>query len=125
MSGRRPALRNTPHPPPHDPSQTIHDLTALVWEQNAQIRQLINLQNRPLPPPQQAPPQAIYERFLKLHPSEFHGGPDPTKAEEWIKSLEVIFEYLKMNDRDHSLRHFPIQERSQAMVGRSQKRIRA
>ncbi|XP_012829797.1 PREDICTED: uncharacterized protein LOC105950955 [Erythranthe guttata] len=35
-----------------------------------------------------------------MHPTEFHGGPSPTVAEEWIKSLEVIFEYMVMNDSD-------------------------
>ncbi|XP_012837830.1 PREDICTED: uncharacterized protein LOC105958366 [Erythranthe guttata] len=35
-----------------------------------------------------------------MHPTEFHGGPSPTVAEEWIKSLEVIFEYMVMNDND-------------------------
>ncbi|XP_012838034.1 PREDICTED: uncharacterized protein LOC105958576 [Erythranthe guttata] len=35
-----------------------------------------------------------------MNPSEFHGGPDPVVAEEWIKSLEVIFDYMQMNDRE-------------------------
>ncbi|XP_012830024.1 PREDICTED: uncharacterized protein LOC105951179 [Erythranthe guttata] len=35
-----------------------------------------------------------------MNPSEFHGGTDPTIAEEWIKSLEVIYDYMQMTDRD-------------------------
>ncbi|XP_012850947.1 PREDICTED: uncharacterized protein LOC105970658 [Erythranthe guttata] len=35
-----------------------------------------------------------------MNPSEFHGGIDPTVAEEWIKSLEVIYDYMKMTDQD-------------------------
>ncbi|XP_012841508.1 PREDICTED: uncharacterized protein LOC105961790 [Erythranthe guttata] len=35
-----------------------------------------------------------------MNPSEFHGGTDPAIAEEWIQSLEVIYDYMKMTDRD-------------------------
>jgi len=31
-----------------------------------------------------------------MNPREFDGGVDPLIAEEWIKSLEVIFEYLRL-----------------------------
>ncbi|XP_012857139.1 PREDICTED: uncharacterized protein LOC105976416 [Erythranthe guttata] len=87
---------------PNDQSRTIQDLTALVREQNEQIQLLVNLQNQnpPPPPTQNTAPHAIYERFLRMHPAEFHGGPDPTIAEEWIKSLEVIFDYMEMSNRD-------------------------
>ncbi|XP_012842647.1 PREDICTED: uncharacterized protein LOC105962858 [Erythranthe guttata] len=102
MSGTRTQAQNAANDP-HNQSRTIQDLTALVGEQNEQINRLVNLQNRnphPPTPPRNTAPQAIYERFLKMHPTEFHGGPNPTKAEEWIKSLEVIFEYMVMNDSD-------------------------
>lgn len=71
-------------------------------ENKAQIHHLLNLQNtkHSSPQPRQLTPQATYERFLKLHATEFHGGPDPTIAKEWVKYLEVIFEYLEMSDRD-------------------------
>lgn len=86
----------------YEQSRTIQDLTALVREQSTQIHHLLNLQNtkHSSPQPRQLTPQATYERFLKLHATEFHGGLDPTIAEEWVKYLEVIFEYLEMSDRD-------------------------
>ncbi|XP_012844421.1 PREDICTED: uncharacterized protein LOC105964458 [Erythranthe guttata] len=106
MSGARTRAQNAANAP-HNQSRTIQDLTALVREQNEQINRLVNLQNQnphPPPPPPPQPritaPQATYERFLKMHPTEFHGGPSPTVAEEWIKSLEDIFEYMVMNDSD-------------------------
>ncbi|XP_012838060.1 PREDICTED: uncharacterized protein LOC105958603 [Erythranthe guttata] len=107
MSGARTRAQNAANDP-HNQSRTIQDLTALVREQNEQINRLVNLQNRNPPPPPPPPPlqlrntapQATYERFLKMHPTEFHAGPSPTVAEEWIKSLEVIFEYMVMNDSD-------------------------
>ncbi|XP_012852513.1 PREDICTED: uncharacterized protein LOC105972115 [Erythranthe guttata] len=102
MSGARTRAQNAANDP-HNQSCTIQDLTTLAREQNEQINRLANLQNRnPLPPPPPPPPRntASYERFLKMHPTEFHGGPSPTVAEEWIKSLEVISEYMVMNDSD-------------------------
>lgn len=100
MAYRRTRAQSMDSPTPKQ-SRTIQDLTTLIREHSSQIQQLLNLQNPQNPPPQppQPSPQATYERFLKLHPIEFHGGPDPTIAEEWVKSLEVIFEYLKMRDR--------------------------
>ncbi|XP_012857701.1 PREDICTED: uncharacterized protein LOC105976983 [Erythranthe guttata] len=109
MSGRRTRNTNRDHYPTENPCDqipTIRDLTALIREQNDQINRLVNLQTRgrqptpPPPPPQNTAPLAMYERFLQMNPTEFHGGSDPTIAEEWIKSLEVIFDYMEMTDRD-------------------------
>ncbi|XP_012850982.1 PREDICTED: uncharacterized protein LOC105970696 [Erythranthe guttata] len=101
MSGAQTRAQNAANGP-NDQSRTIQDLTALVREQNEQIQRLVNLQNQnpPPPPTQNTTPQAIYERFLRMHPAEFHGGPDPTIGEEWITSLEVIFDYMEMSDQD-------------------------
>ncbi|XP_012841509.1 PREDICTED: uncharacterized protein LOC105961791 [Erythranthe guttata] len=100
MAGRR--TRNSVNMnDPRDPISIIHDLSELIREQaqnhHEQIQQL--LQNHP-PPPPQPNPQNLYEKFLRMNPSEFHGGPDPVIAEEWIKSLEVIFDYMQMGDRE-------------------------
>ncbi|XP_073304571.1 uncharacterized mitochondrial protein AtMg00860-like [Primulina huaijiensis] len=35
-----------------------------------------------------------------MNPPDFIGGPDPLMALEWIKSLKVIFDYLKFTDQD-------------------------
>ncbi|XP_012846710.1 PREDICTED: uncharacterized protein LOC105966666 [Erythranthe guttata] len=92
---------NTPTNEPQDPNQTINDLSNLIREQaqNHQ-RQIEQLLQRNQTAPQINAHQAIYERFLRMNPSEFHGGTDPTIAEEWIKSLEVIYDYMQMTDRD-------------------------
>ncbi|XP_075494724.1 uncharacterized protein LOC142532288 [Primulina tabacum] len=41
-----------------------------------------------------------YDRFRRMNPPDFIGGPDPLVALEWIKSLEAIFDYLKFADQD-------------------------
>ncbi|POO01885.1 hypothetical protein TorRG33x02_021770, partial [Trema orientale] len=59
--------------------------------------------NQPQPPViplRQENSEPIYERFRKQHPIDFVGGADPYISEEWIKSLEVIFEYMKLSDED-------------------------
>ncbi|XP_073061826.1 uncharacterized protein [Primulina eburnea] len=48
----------------------------------------------------QTGPEAIYERFMKMRPKEFLGTSDPMAAEGWIKSLEVIFEFMGLEDGD-------------------------
>ncbi|KZV48570.1 hypothetical protein F511_17111 [Dorcoceras hygrometricum] len=40
------------------------------------------------------------EKFRRQKPKEFSGTTDPLVAESWIKSMEVIFEYLQMSDLD-------------------------
>ncbi|XP_075518281.1 uncharacterized protein LOC142552391 [Primulina tabacum] len=41
-----------------------------------------------------------YDRFRRMNPPDFIGGPDPPVALEWVKSLEAIFDYLKFTDLD-------------------------
>ncbi|XP_075496974.1 uncharacterized protein LOC142533923 [Primulina tabacum] len=45
-------------------------------------------------------PEVTYERFMKMRPKEFSGTTDPMIAEGWIKSLEVIFEFMELGDAD-------------------------
>ncbi|XP_075512386.1 uncharacterized protein LOC142547805 [Primulina tabacum] len=45
-------------------------------------------------------PEATYERFMKTRSKEFSGTTDPMIAEGWIKSLEVIFEFIELGDAD-------------------------
>ncbi|KZV16223.1 hypothetical protein F511_11128 [Dorcoceras hygrometricum] len=40
------------------------------------------------------------EKFRRQKPKEFSGTTDPLIAESWIKSMEVIFEYLQLSDLD-------------------------
>lgn len=42
----------------------------------------------------------VYERFRRLDPKDFSGTTDPFVAEGWIRSLEVHFRYLDLEDAD-------------------------
>ena len=42
----------------------------------------------------------LYTRFGKMKPAEFVGSIDPLEAEEWINSLETIFEFMQLNDQE-------------------------
>ncbi|XP_073278329.1 uncharacterized protein [Primulina huaijiensis] len=48
----------------------------------------------------QTGPEAVCEQFMKMRPKEFSGTTDPLVAEGWIKSLEVIFEFMGLEDGD-------------------------
>ncbi|XP_073300541.1 uncharacterized protein [Primulina huaijiensis] len=45
-------------------------------------------------------PKAICERFMRMIPKEFTGTSDPMVAEGWIKSLEVTFRFMELEDVD-------------------------
>ncbi|XP_075499203.1 uncharacterized protein LOC142537584 [Primulina tabacum] len=45
-------------------------------------------------------PKAMYERFHKLDPKDFGGTTDPMVAEDWIKSIDVIFTFMDLQDAD-------------------------
>ncbi|XP_073317255.1 uncharacterized protein [Primulina huaijiensis] len=45
-------------------------------------------------------PEAVYERFRKMDPKDFGGTTDPRVAEGWIKSIEVIFTFMELQDAD-------------------------
>ena len=102
-----PAQQPDPAPAPApapavDMNQILTNLTGLVERQAGQIDRLIeqrNNQNQP-PPPQVPENATICEKFMKLHPKEFNGETDPMVAEEWIKSLECIFNYMRLGDAD-------------------------
>ena len=100
---QQPAPVPAPTPTPAvDMNQILMNLTGLVKRQAGQINRLIeqrNNQNQP-PPPQVLKNATICEKFMKLHPKEFNGETDPMVAEEWIKSLECIFNYMRLGDAD-------------------------
>ena len=64
--------------------------------------------NMPVPPmlqpnirlPRMAPliDEPVYERFRKQKPPMFQGTPDPAKAENWIKRIQQIFEYMQLTE---------------------------
>ncbi|KAL5560715.1 hypothetical protein UlMin_036926 [Ulmus minor] len=44
--------------------------------------------------------EPLYARFGKIKPAEFFGSTDPLEAEEWINSLETIFDFMQLNDQE-------------------------
>ena len=59
----------------------------------------------PLPPSPLAPAalhplEPLYEHFRKQHPPVFEGGIDPFDAEEWINSIENLFDFMQLNERE-------------------------
>ncbi|XP_042432713.1 uncharacterized protein LOC122019296 [Zingiber officinale] len=47
-----------------------------------------------------AKPEAIYERIRKMGSKDFSGTIDPMVAENWIKSIKVIFRFMALEDAD-------------------------
>ncbi|XP_062093596.1 uncharacterized protein LOC133799614 [Humulus lupulus] len=41
----------------------------------------------------------VYERFRKQSLPNFEGKPDPMVVEEWLKSIEAIFDHMELDDR--------------------------
>nr|XP_017217284.1 PREDICTED: uncharacterized protein LOC108194857 [Daucus carota subsp. sativus] len=66
-----------------------------------ELRQGRNAEAVPPPPP---PPlhqmEPLYERFRKQRPPTFEGSSDPLEALDWKSSLEDIFEFMQLNDRE-------------------------
>ncbi|XP_073017851.1 uncharacterized protein [Primulina eburnea] len=46
--------------------------------------------------------EAVYEIFRRMNPKDFSGTTDPMKTEEWIKSIEVIFAFMELQDADRA-----------------------
>ena len=47
--------------------------------------------------------EPLYERFRKQHPPIFEGSFDPLVAEEWLRSIEDIFDFMRLNDHERVL----------------------
>lgn len=60
----------------------------------------MELQTRAQQGPREIGNQHIFDKFRKMNPTEFHGDADPYVAEEWINSLEVIFDYMGIQDAE-------------------------
>ncbi|XP_012837553.1 PREDICTED: uncharacterized protein LOC105958095 [Erythranthe guttata] len=92
----------------------VDNLAGLIQQQTRmhgeQIQKLFDMQQRTHEQNQQPPPQArhdnsltVYEKFRKMEPVDFYGGSDPMVAEEWVKSLDVIFDYMRIEDSEKVL----------------------
>ncbi|XP_073153876.1 uncharacterized protein [Henckelia pumila] len=82
---------NRPNPPPLTPFEQasvnmLAGITRLLENQATQ--------------PRKSHEEDVAERFKKQGPKEFSGTTDPLVAEEWIRSMEVIFTYMGINDAD-------------------------
>ncbi|KZV56630.1 hypothetical protein F511_42379 [Dorcoceras hygrometricum] len=96
MSGWGRGRRNAPEDEPSpDSNASIAQLLRLLVEQQGRG----NGQSSSSRGPSNDDPQ---ERFRRQKPREFSGTKDPFVAESWIKSMEVIFEYLQTPDLERS-----------------------
>ena len=44
--------------------------------------------------------EPLCERFCKMKPVEFQGSTNPLDAEEWISSIQIIMEFMELNDQE-------------------------
>ncbi|XP_073133784.1 uncharacterized protein [Henckelia pumila] len=96
------ANRRNPNNEDNQNNQFLAGLATLLQEQSRaqgeQIQQLIQAQaggrnnNQPLLT------NPIFKQFKDLGPQEFRGGADPLVAEEWVQSVETIFDYMQLTD---------------------------
>lgn len=87
-------------PLPPNPNEVIGTMAAMIRKKTraheAHLKQLEELYTRA----QQGPRETergnsyIFDKFRKLNPTEFQEESDPAIAEDWINSLEVIFEFM-------------------------------
>ncbi|KAI3443877.1 hypothetical protein Pfo_000542 [Paulownia fortunei] len=82
----------------HEGNHSVVDnLTDLIQQQTRmhgeQIQQLLDMQQRTQEQNQRLPPPQA-----KMEPVDFTGGSDPMVAEEWVKSLDTIFDYMRIDD---------------------------
>ena len=67
-------------------------------------------EGQPQEPVQEAPPvvipalaqvgEPVYERFRRQKPPTFNGSHDPVEAEDWLKKVQRIFAYMKLEDHE-------------------------
>ncbi|XP_073317259.1 uncharacterized protein [Primulina huaijiensis] len=79
-----------PRPPPDLQSQMLAGMTQF-FAQFSRNNTEVDRRTRP---------EAVYERFRKMDPKDFGGTTDPTVAEGWIKSIELIFTFMELQDAD-------------------------
>ncbi|XP_073120538.1 uncharacterized protein [Henckelia pumila] len=98
------ANRRNPKNEDNQNNQFLAGLATLLQEQSRaqgeQIQQLIQAQagGRNNNPPLLTNP--IFKQFKDQGPQEFKGGADPLVAEEWVQSVEIIFDYMQLTHAD-------------------------
>ncbi|XP_042388479.1 uncharacterized protein LOC121980479 [Zingiber officinale] len=86
-------------------SQFLIGLTALLQEQNhvhgEQIQQLLRAREDGHALSRSAvTANPVYRQFKELGPTEFKSATDPLVAEEWIQSLETIYDFMQLTNAD-------------------------
>ncbi|XP_073019333.1 uncharacterized protein [Primulina eburnea] len=84
---------NPPPPPPNMQAQKLAGMTQFFAQFAGNKATAAGAGARPQP-------EAVYERFRRMSPKEFSGTTDPMVAEGWIKSIEVIFDFMELTDAD-------------------------
>ncbi|KAL5570677.1 hypothetical protein UlMin_027252 [Ulmus minor] len=78
-------------------------LTEMVRTQAAQIEQLLQARNNHMPLTPQSTTNSVeplYERFRKQGPPTFEGSNDPLAAEEWLRNIERILDFMKLSNQE-------------------------
>ncbi|KAG6499346.1 hypothetical protein ZIOFF_039111 [Zingiber officinale] len=68
---------------------------------NEQIQQLLRArEDGHAPSRSTVSANPVYRQFKELGPTKFKGATDPLVAEEWIRSLEMIYDFMQLIDVD-------------------------
>ncbi|XP_073138911.1 uncharacterized protein [Henckelia pumila] len=98
------AHRRNPNNEGDQNNQFLAGLATLLQEQSRaqgeKIHQLIQAQAGDRNSNQPLLTNPIFKQFNDLGPPEFKGGADPLVAEEWVQSVETIFEYMQLTDAE-------------------------
>ncbi|KZV40679.1 hypothetical protein F511_18435 [Dorcoceras hygrometricum] len=84
----------TPPPPPPPPQLTPYERASM--DMLAGITRLLERQSER---PEKSHDEDVAERFRKKGLKEFAGTTDPLVAEEWIRSMETIYDYFSRGNR--------------------------
>ncbi|KAL5546618.1 hypothetical protein UlMin_006305 [Ulmus minor] len=55
------------------------------------------------PQPEIERQEPLYKRFYGMKPKEFEGSSNPLDAEEWLSSIQLIMEFMELNDKERVL----------------------
>ncbi|KZV41366.1 hypothetical protein F511_34374 [Dorcoceras hygrometricum] len=85
----------TPPPPPPPPQLTPYERASVDM-----LAGITKLLERHSERPGKSHEEDVAERFRKQGPKEFAGTTDPLVAEEWIRSMETIYDYMGLANAD-------------------------
>ena len=55
------------------------------------------------PAPQVRTPEELYDKFRRMKAPEFEGSTNPIEADNWLIDLQVILNFLRLNDQEKVL----------------------